>query len=334
MIGVGIELDVQALFDGLVNPFECLVAGFEGPGPHKYQMGNLKTHPRFPGDIQHLVHGQQVTGLIPVERQNIIQQDLRGAHRVSRRERGISPEMHRQDFVFPFNEFCDLSEFIAGGEYPRFILQAQRHAGRAFIHGLFQKQEHLFHLFPLYWSGIESADGGSGGAVSRQDHHIVGHFVFLQVSEVLRHGIPLDLEKTLCPGGDLTHKGAILAKPRHTVAALTGHKGGYALGGEGKLQFIMSFDGQVPVHMGMGVDDPRHDDQSAAVDNLTGHVDLVGGDFLDLPVVDKQTAVKTLFPGAVYDQAVLQQGIFPPFKGNGRLRRLRRCRCGVCFVST
>ena len=90
----------------------------------------------------------------------------------------------------------------------------------------------------------------------------------VNVIEILRHGLPLNGHEV---GEPLllnqVQIGCLFAKSRHAITALTGDKGGYTLSGKGELHFIMSFDGQIPVHVRMRVNDTRHDNQSRAVDD-------------------------------------------------------------------
>jgi len=113
MVGIGVQHEVHPVSHGPVNEIHSLVKGFPGCGPHKNQVGQLKTYPCFPGQVEHLFQGDQVMGF------------AEGNQRVGSGYGGIGFLVDGQNFIFSFDQVCDLFYLLFLGENSRRILESK-----------------------------------------------------------------------------------------------------------------------------------------------------------------------------------------------------------------
>ena len=128
--------------------------------------------------------------------------------------------------------------------------------------------------------------------MTRQEGEVVTCSRSRQPVEELFHGGPLELERAVVHRvvGNLLAPSRAFPKPRRGPAAVSPDHGRDALGKERILQLLVPLERQVPVQVGVRVDEARGHDALRAVDHDSACPDGLARDAMDASGPDEQVA--------------------------------------------
>ena len=187
-------------------------------------------------------------------------------------------------------------------------MQPDGDAARAVVQRVCQEPEQLLGLVGMKGGGIARSDGRPCGSVPCKERDVVARPRGLgrsKSSATLLHRVPSQGSRPFFQGAlERTLQMESLGLKAAARAAVARDDGRDALREERVFQLVVSLERDVPVEVGMGVDEPRRNDTSGAIDDDTRGADGLAREMRWIvPALMRRFAVYGRCAGPVDDES-------------------------------